>query len=149
MPVSQPLTPHVNLWIERDDQVVLSRWRVRLLETIEQTGSISAAAERMQVQYRLAWDRLEEMEHGLGLRLVDRHVGGAGGGGARLTEAGRDLVQRFNRLADQIDTCLAEQFREAFAIGPGASRICVRRFSAYNANRKLVYVIGCFLRIPL
>ena len=114
MSISQPLTPHVNLWIERDDQVVLSKWRVQLLATIEQTGSISAAAERMQVQYRLAWDRLEEMEHGLGLRLVERHVGGAGGGGARLTESGRDLVQRFNRLAEQIDTCLAEQFREAF-----------------------------------
>jgi molybdate transport system regulatory protein len=113
-PVSEPLTPHTNLWIERGGEVVLSKWRVQLLEAVEQTGSISAAAERMQVQYRLAWDRLEEMEHGLGLRLVDRHVGGAGGGGASLTEAGRDLVQRFNRLAGEIDTCLGEQFREAF-----------------------------------
>ena len=112
--MSEPLTPHTNLWIERDGQVVLSKWRVQLLEAIEQTGSISAAAERMQVQYRLAWDRLEEMEHGLGLRLVDRHVGGAGGGGAQLTEAGRDLVERFNRLAAEIDACLGEPFREAF-----------------------------------
>ena len=112
--MSEPLTPHTNLWIERDGQVVLSKWRVQLLEAIEQTGSISAAAERMQIQYRLAWERLEEMEHGLGLRLVERHVGGAGGGGARLTEAGRDLAQRFNRLADQVDSCLSEQFREVF-----------------------------------
>ena len=71
------LIPHGNLWIERNDRVVLSRWRVQLLEAIEATGSISAAAERSGIQYRLAWERLEEMEEGLGLRLVERHVGGA------------------------------------------------------------------------
>ncbi len=62
------LAPHTNLWIERNERVVLSRWRVQLLEAIEATGSISAAAERLGVQYRLAWERLEEMEEGLGLR---------------------------------------------------------------------------------
>ena len=59
MPLSEALTPHLNLWLERDGQVVLSVWRVQLLAAIDQTGSISAAAERMQVQYRLAWDRLD------------------------------------------------------------------------------------------
>ena len=87
MPLSEALTSHLNLWLECDGEVVLSVWRVQLLAAIDQTGSISAAAERMQVQYRLAWDRLDEMERGLGLRLVDRHAGGAGGGGARLTAA--------------------------------------------------------------
>ena len=114
MPSSETLTPHLNLWLERDGQVVLSVWRVQLLTAIAQTGSISAAAERMQVQYRLAWDRLDEMERGLGLRLVDRHAGGAGGGGACLTAAGRDLADRFNALADKVDACLAEHFRGSF-----------------------------------
>ena len=114
MPLSEALTPHLNLWLERDGQVVLSVWRVQLLATIDQTGSISAAAERMQVQYRLAWDRLDEMERGLLLRLVDRHAGGAGGGGAHLTEAGRDLVDRFNVLAAAVDGCLAAQFQQSF-----------------------------------
>ena len=114
MSLSEALTPHLNLWLERDGQVVLSVWRVQLLAAIEQTGSISAAAERMQVQYRLAWDRLDEMERGLGLRLVDRHAGGAGGGGASLTAAGRDLVDRFNVLAAAVDGCLAEHFQQSF-----------------------------------
>ena len=114
MLLSEALTPHLNLWLERDGQVVLSVWRVQLLEAIDQTGSISAAAERMQVQYRLAWDRLDEMERGLGLRLVDRHAGGAGGGGGHLTAAGRDLVDRFNVLAAAVDGCLAAQFQQSF-----------------------------------
>ena len=66
MSLNEALTPHLNLWLERDGQVVLSVWRVQLLAAIDQTGSISAAAERMQVQYRLAWDRLDQMEREAG-----------------------------------------------------------------------------------
>ncbi len=108
------LTPHANLWIERHERVVLSRWRVQLLEAIEATGSISAAADRLGVQYRLAWERLEEMEEGLGLHLVERHVGGAHGGGASLTAAGRDFVARFNAFAASLDQMLQDQFLKHF-----------------------------------
>ena len=113
-PVPAGMTPHHNLWIERNDRVVLSRWRVQLLQAINDTGSISAAAERMGVQYRLAWDRVDEMEEGLGTRLVVRHVGGVGGGGAALTPAGMDLIGRFTLLADSIDRAVADAFRAQF-----------------------------------
>ena len=112
------MTPHLNLWIERDGRVVLSGWRVRLLEAIAETGSISAAAARLGVQYRLAWDRLSEMEAGLGLPLVERRVGGAGGGGARLTPEGSDLVERFNRFAAGMDAATVAQFNQAFDAAP-------------------------------
>jgi molybdate transport system regulatory protein len=110
-----PLVPRDNLWLERDGQVVLSKWRVRLLQAIEETGSITAAAERMRVQYRCAWNKLEEMERGLGLRLVERRVGGPAGGGARLTEAGQDYVARFTRFAQAVDEVVPQHFEESFA----------------------------------
>ena len=44
VPSSSPLTVHANLWLETNDKVVLSRWRVQLLEAIDETGSIRAAA---------------------------------------------------------------------------------------------------------
>ena len=115
------ITPHANLWVERDGRVVLSLWRVQLLEAIEATGSISAAAERMQVQYHRAWDRLQEMEQGLGVLLVERHAGGPGGGGARLTEAGRQYVARFNVFTHGVETLIAEQFKQAFPDGLSTS----------------------------
>ena len=52
-----PMHPRANFWIERDGEVLLSTWRVRLLEAIAETGSISAAAARMNISYRRAWDR--------------------------------------------------------------------------------------------
>jgi molybdate transport system regulatory protein len=113
------LVPRINLWIEAEGQVVLSKWRVKLLEAIRETGSISGAADKMGVQYRLAWDRLEEMENGLGVRLVERHAGGAHGGGAWLTDAGRAYIERFTRLADEIDAVVGERFESAFGGGPG------------------------------
>lgn len=113
------LTVHANIWVERDGAVVLSRWRAQLLAAVDATRSITGAAERMNIQYRLAWERLEEMEHGLGIRLVERHVGGAGGGGAQLTAAGRELVARFNHFAEQMDAQLQEEFAQVF--GPDAS----------------------------
>lgn len=108
------MTPHGNFWIECTDRVVLSRWRVHLLEAIETTGSISAAAERLGIQYRLAWERLEEMEEGLGLRLVERRVGGAHGGGASLTPTGQDLINRFNEFAAALDEALRTEFSRHF-----------------------------------
>jgi molybdate transport system regulatory protein len=108
------ITPCANLWVERDGRVVLSLWRVQLLEAIEATGSINAAAERMQVQYHRAWDRLQEMEQGLGVALVERHAGGPGGGGACLTEAGRQYVARFNVFAQGVGALISEQFKQAF-----------------------------------
>ncbi len=115
--IDEPVTalaPHANLWIERNQRVVLSRWRVQLLEAIEATGSISAAAERLGVQYRLAWERLDEMEEGLGARLVERHVGGTHGGGASVTAFGRDLIARFNAFAAALDDALQSEFDRHF-----------------------------------
>jgi len=112
--MSTPLVPHLNVWIEAEGEVVLSLWRVELLEAIDETGSITAAAARMDVQYQRAWHRLDEMERGLGLRLVDRQVGGVGGGGAYLTDAGRAHVARFRRFYQAIEEVAASEFAAAF-----------------------------------
>ncbi len=108
------LTAHANLWLEANGRVVLSRWRAQLLETIESTGSIRAAAVQMKITYHLAWHRLDEMETALGVRLVERQRGGPKGGHARLTAAGRDFVERFNCFAAEIDAVMARLFEGSF-----------------------------------
>jgi molybdate transport system regulatory protein len=108
------VVPRFNLWLQRGELVVLSQWRVRLLEAIDETGSIKAAATRLEVPYHRAWDKLNEMETGLEVRLVERWTGGTGGGQARLTEAGRDYVARFNRLAQGLDELVVQRFEQEF-----------------------------------
>jgi molybdate transport system regulatory protein len=108
------MQPRFNLWIEMDDQVVLSRWRVKLLDHIQSTGSISAAAAEMQVPYRRAWEKVHEMEERLGRKLVDTEVGGAGGGGAELTPLALDLVRRFHTFESELDAEIEARFQRAF-----------------------------------
>ena len=108
------MQPRINLWIEKDGDVVLSVWRVQLLEAIEQTGSISAAANKMEISYHRAWDKIQEMENGLGLQLIQTHTGGAGGGGAQLTDAGRNLIAKFYRFQQGFEQQVQQRFDRIF-----------------------------------
>lgn len=103
-----------NFWIEKDGEVVLSRWRVALLQAIDETGSISAAAERLRIPYRRAWDKVHECEERLGVKLIDTQTGGTGGGGARLTQEGAEYVKRFQQFSRGLDELVKDRFREAF-----------------------------------
>jgi len=114
MPTNAAMTPGVNLWIEIDDQVVLSRWRVELLMAIADTGSISGAAERLSIPYRRAWEKVHEMEQRLGVALVETQTGGQGGGGARLTPVARDYITRFQQFSEGIDLYVQKHFRHDF-----------------------------------
>ena len=52
------MQPKFNVWLEHEGNVVLSPWRVQLLETIAATGSISAAAKQLDLPYRRAWEKV-------------------------------------------------------------------------------------------
>lgn len=103
-----------NFWIEKDGEVVLSRWRVALLQAIDETGSISAAAERLRIPYRRAWDKVHECEERLGVKLIDTQTGGTGGGGARLTQEGAEYIKRFQQFSRGLDELVKDRFRQAF-----------------------------------
>lgn len=103
-----------NFWIEKDGQVVLSSWRVRLLEAVAETGSISAAAEKMNISYRRAWDKIHECEERLGVKLVETQTGGSGGGGSQLTEAAVDYIRRFRAFTSGLDSTVRQRFYEFF-----------------------------------
>ena len=108
------MIPKFNLWIEKDGVVVLSAWRVALLETIEAAGSISAAADRLQIPYRRAWEKVQEIEAGLGVKVVETAVGGVGGGGARLTPAGRQAIEQFHAFSAGFDDEVRQRYRKTF-----------------------------------
>jgi len=108
------MIPRYNLWIEKDEEVVLSTWRVNLLEAIGSTGSITAAASEMDVPYRRAWERIREMEQRLGFSLLDTEIGGSGGGGAVLTENAKDFIARFQQFELGMEVEIRKRFQDAF-----------------------------------
>lgn len=66
--------------------------RVTILRAVLKTGSISEAARQVGVSYKSAWQAIETLTNLAGTALVEKAVGGAGGGGARLTRAGEGLL---------------------------------------------------------
>lgn len=75
--------------------------QIGLLQAIQETGSISAAAKTIGISYKTAWDRLERLNNISQSPLVDRASGGSHGGGTSLTAYGERLVRGFTQLKDQ------------------------------------------------
>ncbi|KAA2212496.1 winged helix-turn-helix domain-containing protein [Teichococcus oryzae] len=72
--------------------------KVRLLEEIGRVGSISAAGRSLGMSYRRAWELVEAVNRGLGRPVVEAVAGGAGGGGARLTEVGHAVIATYRGI---------------------------------------------------
>jgi molybdate transport system regulatory protein len=108
------MTPQFNLWLEQNDEVVMSIWRARLLQAIAETGSISAAAAQLDIHYRTAWQKIHEMETRLGQKLVATQTGGKQGGGASLTPAALDYLNKFTLFTQQIETHIQAQYQVIF-----------------------------------
>lgn len=72
--------------------------RVRLLEAIDQCGSISQAAKRVPLSYKAAWDAVDAMNNLADEALVERAVGGRHGGGTSLTPYGKRVVAVYRAM---------------------------------------------------
>lgn len=85
--------------------------RLDILRSIGQAGSISQAARANDVSYKAAWQAIETLSNLAGAPLIEKAVGGSGGGGARLTPAGLQVLEAADVLSQARQTAL-EQLRD-------------------------------------
>jgi len=81
--------------------------RYRLLSSLQQTGSINAAATEVGISYRRAWAQIREMEELLGHPLVVANRGGTDGGGTRLTAEAVKLIKQYEKLSRKMDRAVS------------------------------------------
>ncbi|MGE8413013.1 MAG: TOBE domain-containing protein [Pseudomonas sp.] len=72
--------------------------RIALLQHIAEQGSITRAAKSAGLSYKAAWDAIDELNNLAQSPLVERSVGGKGGGGARLSPEGERVLRLYQRL---------------------------------------------------
>jgi len=89
------VTPSLHLRLDFGDKRSLGPGKVRLLELVKETGSISAAGRALEMSYRQAWLLIDELNHTFARPVVAAQVGGGGGGGATLTKAGADVIRLY------------------------------------------------------
>ena len=102
MAAHKKYTIEVRLWIQETEGAFLGIGKIWLLENIKKTGSITNAAKKMKMAYRQAWQLVEEMNRRAESPLVEKLLGGKGGGGARLTEAGEKAIAVFYEIENRI-----------------------------------------------
>ena len=90
--------PRAAIKVDFGTEVRLGPGKVRLLELIAETGSISEAARQMEMSYRRAWLLIDEVNGIFGKPVVETATGGAGGGGAKVTPLGEAVILAFRTI---------------------------------------------------
>ncbi|HXW23893.1 MAG TPA: LysR family transcriptional regulator [Xanthobacteraceae bacterium] len=84
--------------------------KIALLEAIRATGSISAAARRLDMSYRRAWLLVEQLNDALREPAVTATPGGRRGGGAALTAIGTRLVELYRSIETIAQSSARDEF---------------------------------------
>lgn len=103
-PMNEPCPLQLNAALGHD----ATDKRMDVLRRIHQAGSISEAARGAGISYKAAWQAIETLNNLAGTPLVEKAVGGSGGGGAQLTPAGHRLLRAFDLLAAARQTVLTQ-----------------------------------------
>lgn len=101
-------SPEIRFRIDFYDRCSIGVGKVRLLEAIERSGSLSQAARDIGMSYRRAWLLIDSMNAEFDTPVISATVGGAGGGGAKLTSFGRELIGAYRSLESRLAVLTAE-----------------------------------------
>jgi molybdate transport system regulatory protein len=99
------------------DDLKFGDGRARLLEAIEQRGSLRKAAEAFEMSYRNAWGYLRELERAAGFKFVERAAGGGPDSGMRLTEAGKRFLRHYRTFRGAVEASMTRHFERSFKPG--------------------------------
>jgi molybdate transport system regulatory protein len=86
--------------------------KARLVGLIAESGSISAAARKMGMSYRRAWQLVEALNKSFNEPVVLTAVGGKRGGGAVVTEFGKRLVAQYHGMEAKASAAIAAELEE-------------------------------------
>ncbi len=101
--------PSCKIWIEYQGKPVLGKGGAEILKELEKENSISRAAEKLGMSYRYVWNYIQKIQKSVGEPIVETYRGGkSGGGGAKLTELGKSLLEEYNRLEDYLSEVLSD-----------------------------------------
>ena len=85
-------------WIvDEDDNIIIGEGRAKILEYIEETGSINQTAKIMKMSYKAVWGKIKATEKHMNtcIVLTDRKEG------SRLSRDGKGLLEKYKRLKEK------------------------------------------------
>ncbi len=85
-------------WIvDENDRIIIGEGRMKILEHVQNTGSINQAAKMMKMSYKAVWSKIKYTEKHLNAKVVhsDKKMG------SRLTKEGKALLEKYRLLKKQ------------------------------------------------
>jgi molybdate transport repressor ModE-like protein len=110
---SQLVRPVVNVSLNKEKPFFDSKIAM-LLMLVDETKSVRAAGQRMQLSYSSCWNIIRTLESQLNYSLITRSQGGAGGSTSDLTQRGRELLERYNAYEKQLKDQAGELYETYF-----------------------------------
>jgi molybdate transport system regulatory protein len=110
--------PSCKIWIEHRGKPVLGKGGAQILEQIEKEKSISKAAKKLGMSYRYVWSYLQKIEKVLKEPVIETFKGGkSGGGGAKLTKLGKQILDEYKSFEGYLGEVLADaEYWEAIGL---------------------------------
>ena len=102
MTAAVPPTLKIRLQILCGNAIAMGPGKADLLEAIDREGSISAAGRVLGLSYRRCWMLVDVMNHCWAAPLVDTNTGGKQGGGAHVTEMGKQVLSLYRALQKSV-----------------------------------------------
>ena len=109
---SQLIRPMVNVSLNREKPFFDSKIAM-LLTLVDETASVRAACQRMQISYSTGWNIIRTLESQLQYPLVLRSQGGPGGSTSVISERGKQLLERYSAYQQAVRDqalCLYDQY---------------------------------------
>ena len=98
-------------WIvDEDDNAIIGKGRMEILDNIEKTGSINQTAKMMKMSYKAVWSKIKATEKHLDTLIVhtDRKEG------SRLSKEGKELLEKYRLLKKECLSADDKLFQRIF-----------------------------------
>jgi molybdate transport repressor ModE-like protein len=109
---NQLVRPVVSVSLAKE-KVFFGSKTAMLLALIDETKSVRAAGQRMQLSYSSCWNMIRKLEEQLCYPLIERTQGGAVGGVSVLTDRGREFLAKYTEYDKKVRD-IAEDLFDAY-----------------------------------
>jgi molybdate transport system regulatory protein len=120
MKATDVATARLTLRVDLGGDRAIGPGKIRLLEAIRDTGSITKAGLALGMSYRRAWLLVDDMNNCFREPVIVAQVGGSHGGGAVLTAFGRRLIDQYRAIEAEAHSATASRLEELEAACKGA-----------------------------
>jgi molybdate transport system regulatory protein len=113
---NSPPPPTLRIRIVFGKDGMIGPGKAELLERIDRCGSIAAAGREMNMSYKRAWELIVTLNSMFHDPVVESTRGGTGGGGAVLTDTGKQVLDLYRAFEAQCETAGAKELETLHAL---------------------------------